>query len=179
MYTMPKRTERVLHFLAFLVQGSSYLDPRAYAILHREHNAYSDTARDPHTPWLHSNAATMMWKTKKRYSDYAHRRVAPEPRFDGDVPEWPWLERFADAWPTRIAFGAAYSLFYLAFATHWWQIAFRLPFHFVLGPVPGASVIRAARCSGCSGPRASSPSARPSARRSRSRSARLRDKTAA
>jgi len=50
MYSMPKRTERVLHFLAFLVQGSSYLDPRAYAILHREHHAYSDTDRDPHTP---------------------------------------------------------------------------------------------------------------------------------
>ena len=39
MYDMPKRTERVMHFLAFLVQGSSYLNPRAYAILHREHRA--------------------------------------------------------------------------------------------------------------------------------------------
>ncbi|HTO99313.1 MAG TPA: fatty acid desaturase [Myxococcales bacterium] len=140
MYSMGPRTERVVHFLTFLVQGSSYLDPRAYAILHREHHAFSDTERDPHTPWLHSNAFSMMWKTKERYSNYAHRRKEPEARFDGDFPEWPWLARFADAWPTRIAFGSLYTLFYLAFATHWWQLAFMLPFHFVLGPVHGAIV---------------------------------------
>src|SRR5205085_1669605 len=138
MYDMPKRTERVMHFLAFLVQGSSYLNPRAYAILHREHHAFSDTDHDPHTPWLHSNAMSMMWKTKKRYSDYAHGRAQPEPRFDGGCPDWPWLEDLADAWPTRIAFGMLYSVFYLSFATHWWQLAFMLPFHFVMGPVHGA-----------------------------------------
>jgi len=140
MYTMGPRTERVVQFLAWLIQGSSYLDPRGYAILHREHHAFSDTERDPHTPWLHTNAFSMMWKTKKRYSNFAHRRVEPEARFDGDVPSWPWLESFADAWPTRIAFGTAYSLFYFAFATHWWQIAFMLPLHFVLGPIHGAIV---------------------------------------
>ena len=140
MYDMPKRTERVMHFLAFLVQGSSYLNPRAYAILHREHHAFSDTDHDPHTPWLHSNALSMMWKTKKRYSDYAHGRAQPEPRFDGGFPDWPWLEEFADAWPTRLAFGMFYSVFYLSFATHWWQLAFMLPFHFVMGPVHGAIV---------------------------------------
>ena len=140
MYTVSPRVERALHLLAFLVQGSSYLNPRAYAILHREHHAFSDTERDPHTPWLYSNALSMMWATKKRYSDYAHGRKHPEPRFDGDVPEWPWLESFADAWPTRVAFGALYVLFYLAFATHWWQLAVMLPVHFVMGPVHGAIV---------------------------------------
>ena len=140
MYTMGPRTERVMHFLCWLIQGSSYLNPRGYAILHREHHAFSDTEKDPHTPWMHGNAFTMMWKTKKRYSNYAHRRVAPEARFDGDVPEWPWLEQFADAWPTRIAFGTFYVLFYMAFATHWWQFVFMMPFHFVMGPVHGAIV---------------------------------------
>jgi stearoyl-CoA desaturase (Delta-9 desaturase) len=140
MYDMPKRTERVLHFITFLVQGSSYLNPRAYGILHREHHAFSDTERDPHTPWSHSNALTMMWGTKKRYSDYAHGRAQPEARFDGGFPDWPWLEQFADAWPTRIAFGALYVVFYLAFATEWWQLAFMLPFHFLMGPVHGAIV---------------------------------------
>ena len=139
MYTASPRVERVLHFLTFLIQGSSYLDPRGYAILHRMHHAFSDTPRDPHTPWVHENAAAMMWATKKTYSDFAHRRVQPEPRFDGDFPEWPWLEKFADAWPTRIAFGTAYSLFYIAFATHWWQFAL-LPMHFLLGPIHGAIV---------------------------------------
>ncbi len=43
MFTMGPRTERTFHFLTYLVQGPSYLSPRAYAVLHREHHAYSDT----------------------------------------------------------------------------------------------------------------------------------------
>jgi stearoyl-CoA desaturase (delta-9 desaturase) len=139
MYTASPRIERVLHFLTWLIQGSSYLDPRGYAILHREHHAFSDTERDPHTPWFYKNAAAMMWNTKKRYSNFAHRRMEPEPRFDGGFPEWPWLEKFADAWPTRIAFGTAYGVFYIVFATHWWQFAL-LPLHFLMGPIHGAIV---------------------------------------
>src|SRR3982751_2429567 len=122
MYTMGPRTERVLHFVAWLIQGSSYLDPRGYAILHREHHAFSDTERDPHTPWLHSNAFSMMWQAKKRYSGHGPGRKGPDARFEGDVPEWPWLDRFADLWPTRVAFGLLYASFCFAFATHWWQI---------------------------------------------------------
>ena len=42
-FTMSKRWERIFHFLTWLTQGSSYLSPRAYAYLHRQHHAYSDT----------------------------------------------------------------------------------------------------------------------------------------
>src|SRR5437868_5875201 len=49
-FTMSKRMERVFHFLSWFIQGSSYLSPRAYAILHRMHHAYSDTPNDPHSP---------------------------------------------------------------------------------------------------------------------------------
>src|SRR5258708_8544902 len=87
MYTMGQRTERVLHFLAWLVQGSSYLSPRGYAILHRAHHAFSDTERDPHAPGFHQNALAMMWRTKKRHDDHAHYRREPEARFLGDYPE--------------------------------------------------------------------------------------------
>src|SRR2546430_16819099 len=117
MYDMPKRTERVLHFLTFLVQGSSYLDSRAYAILHREHHAFSDTERDPHSPWQHTNALSMMWRTKKRYSDFAHRRREPEPRFDGGVSEWPWVRRIAHSLAGRIGLRAVDSLFFFSLAT--------------------------------------------------------------
>jgi hypothetical protein len=52
MYTVSPRVERVLHLLTYLVQGPSFLSPRGYAILHREHHAFSDTERDPHSPWF-------------------------------------------------------------------------------------------------------------------------------
>jgi stearoyl-CoA desaturase (delta-9 desaturase) len=141
MYTMGPRTERVVHFLAWLVQGSSYLDPRGYAILHREHHAFSDTEQDPHAPGFHSNAFSMMWQTKHRYDDYAHDRRKPEPRFDGDTPEWNFIDHtLAQSWFVRVAFILAYTAFYVAFATHWWQFVFMLPVHFVMGPVHGAIV---------------------------------------
>ena len=140
MYVMGPRTERARHLLTWLLQGSSYLNPRAYAILHREHHAFSDGARDPHAPGSHTNAFSMMWSTKERYSDYAHDRRKPEARFDGGTPEWPALERVADSWPVRVLFGVLYGCFYLAFATHAWQLVLMLPFHFVMGPVHGAIV---------------------------------------
>ncbi len=49
-FTMSKGWERTFHFLTWLTQGPSYLTPRAYAILHRMHHAYSDTEKDPHSP---------------------------------------------------------------------------------------------------------------------------------
>ena len=105
---MTPRAERVFHFLAYLAQGSSYLSPRAYAILHREHHAYSDTARDPHAPGYFANVFSMMWATALRYGAHFKGTSTPEPRFLGDCPDWAALDRIGStearrrpklAWP--------------------------------------------------------------------------------
>src|SRR5262249_13473291 len=83
MYTMSKGWERFFYICSFVFQGASFLNPRAYAILHREHHAFSDTERDPHSPHQFANVWRMMLWTKRRYDNYAYRRVEPEPRFDG------------------------------------------------------------------------------------------------
>src|SRR5687768_8792216 len=75
--TMSKAWERAFHLLTYVAQGSSFLSPRGYAILHRMHHAFSDTAADPHSPRNFKNAFTMMWATKHRYDDFAYRRVEP------------------------------------------------------------------------------------------------------
>jgi stearoyl-CoA desaturase (delta-9 desaturase) len=139
MFSMSPRAERVFHLLAYLVQGPSYLSPRAYAILHREHHAYSDTARDPHAPGFFSNVLSMMWATSERYGAHLDGTSAPEPRFLGGYPDWPALERLGSSWPMRIAWGGAYALVYLWLATAWWQFLL-LPVQWVLGPVHGAIV---------------------------------------
>ena len=59
--------ERVFHFLTFFFQGSSFLNPRAYAIMHREHHAYSDTEKDPHSPHFFTDVFQMMWRTAQSY----------------------------------------------------------------------------------------------------------------
>ena len=140
MFTVKPRTERVLHLLTYLVQGPSYLSPRGYAILHRQHHAFSDTDRDPHSPWNFRNALRMMLHTKHRYDAYAYRREEPEARFLGGYPEWKLIdETLSQSWAMRIAWGALYSVPYFLFATHAWQWAL-LPVQWVLGPVHGAIV---------------------------------------
>jgi len=86
MFSMSRRAERIFHVLTYAVQGSSYLSPRAYAILHREHHAYSDTARDPHSPGFFSNVLSMMWTTAIRYAAHFGRTSSPESRFLGGYP---------------------------------------------------------------------------------------------
>jgi stearoyl-CoA desaturase (delta-9 desaturase) len=138
-FSMSKGWERFFHVLTYLCQGPSYLHPRAYAILHRMHHAFSDTERDPHSPLFHKNAFSMMWETKKRYDDFAYDRVKPEERFAGGYPEWPWLDRLSQSWPMRLSWVAAYTAFYVAFApSAWWYVL--LPFHYVMGPIHGAIV---------------------------------------
>jgi stearoyl-CoA desaturase (Delta-9 desaturase) len=139
MFTMSKGWERFFHLMTYLTQGPSYLNPRGYAILHRQHHAFSDTEKDPHSPENYENVVTMMLATKKRYDAYAYRREEPEARFDGGTPEWPALDRLGQSWVARIAWGAAYTLVYVQFATAWWMFL-ALPIHFVMGPVHGAIV---------------------------------------
>src|SRR5213595_4008587 len=71
-FTMSKGWERFFHLLTYLTQGSSFLNPRGYAILHRMHHAYSDTEKDPHSPLFATDAVSMMLKTKHEYDDFAY-----------------------------------------------------------------------------------------------------------
>lgn len=139
MFSCSPRWERAFYLLTWITQGSSFLVPRAYAVLHRWHHAYSDTPKDPHSPRHASGFLSMMWATKNRYHGLVVREETPEPRFDGGYPEWEALDRLGDNWAVRVAWGAAYTLFYMAFATAWWQLLL-LPIHWLMGPVHGAIV---------------------------------------
>ena len=49
------------------------------------------------------------------------------------------VERFADGWFVRIAWGLFYIAFYAAFAPNlWWWLL--LPMHFMMGPLHGAII---------------------------------------
>jgi len=139
MFAMNKHWERFFYVCTYITQGASFLSPRGYGILHRMHHAFSDTPKDPHSPLNHKNVLSMMLATKKTYDNYAYARAEPETRFDGGLPRWPAVDRLAQSWPARIAWGAAYTLFYMRFATHAWMFAL-LPLHYVMGPIHGAIV---------------------------------------
>jgi stearoyl-CoA desaturase (delta-9 desaturase) len=139
MFTMSRVWERIFYVFTFITQGSSFLNPRAYAIMHRMHHAYSDTAKDPHSPHYFASMIHMMLRTKDIYLDYLMRRIEPERGFDRNVPEWRILDRLGTFWTPRVVWGAAYALFYVFFASEWWMFLL-LPAHFLMGPIHGAIV---------------------------------------
>ncbi len=141
MFTMNKFWERFFYMLTYVSQGSSYLSPRAYAILHRMHHAYSDTEKDPHTPHHTKNVFTMMWKTKDIYKRFLDREQEPEARFNGAIPEWNLVEKMGDSWFSRIGWGTFYVMLYITLVpANAWYLFLLLPFHFLMGPVHGAIV---------------------------------------
>jgi stearoyl-CoA desaturase (Delta-9 desaturase) len=146
MFIMNAFWEKFFHIFSWACQGSSYLSPRAYAILHRMHHAFSDTEHDPHSPHHTENLFTMMWKTKNIYNAYLNYEIKPEERFSAGIPEWKKMDKIGDSWASRIGWGAFYVLFYFYFITvadaaytHW-IMYFLLPVHFLMGPVHGAIV---------------------------------------
>jgi stearoyl-CoA desaturase (delta-9 desaturase) len=136
---MSKTSEKIFIFLSWLTQGSSYLSPYSYGILHRLHHAYADTEKDPHSPKYDKNIWAMMWRTKIIYMEILHDTYPVEEKFKKDLPYWPSFEKFADSWFARIGWGTLYVLFYIAFATQWWMFLL-LPIHFLMGPFHGAII---------------------------------------
>ena len=136
---MNKFWEHIFYILSYLFQGASYLSPNAYAIMHREHHAFADTKKDPHSPKYDKNLFNMMWKTKNIYNDIYYKRVQVDPKFTKNLPNWPIIDKIGDSWISRISWGLLYLAFYLVFATSWWMFLL-LPIHFLMGPVHGAII---------------------------------------
>ena len=139
MFTMSKFWEKFWYIYTWITQGTSYLNARAYAILHRMHHAYSDTELDPHTPHFFKEAFTMMMHTRKIYNGVHTGTIQVEPKFDKNFPVYPVIDKIADHNITRLFFAGLYITFYAFFATEWWMFLL-LPIHFLIGPIQGAIV---------------------------------------
>lgn len=120
-FTMSKGWERFFFVLAWVTQGSSYMSPKTYAIMHRLHHAYTDTDKDPHSPSFSSNIFSMMWRTRRYYQDIFHGRMQVESKFTKNVPEWDSFDKFANGRTSRRLWIALYAIFFLYFATSPWQ----------------------------------------------------------
>lgn len=136
MFTMSPFWERFFHVLTWICQGSSYLNPAVYGMMHRAHHVYADTENDPHSPKYDENPFKMMWKTAGWYNGLLYGTKHLDERFTRDLPHWKVMERIGESWISRIAWGAAYAAFYFFFATAWWQWLL-LPLQFVMGPLHG------------------------------------------
>ena len=76
MYETSKNWERIFYISTWFFQGSSYLVPRAYGVMHRMHHAFADTEKDPHSPKYDPNPLAMMWRTKNVYQQINKQKTA-------------------------------------------------------------------------------------------------------
>lgn len=138
-FSMSPVTEKIFFVLTWLFQGSNYLSPYGYGVMHRMHHAYADTPDDPHSPKYDESIFKMMWKTKTIYSDIACGKSTPDKRFTDGVPKWEAFDKFARSWPSRLLWGAIYFMVYWQFATVWW-IWLLLPIQWMFSPIHGAII---------------------------------------
>lgn len=139
MFQLSKFWERFFFLFTWAAQGSSFLNPRAYAILHRLHHVHSDTAQDPHSPVQHPNVFKLMLHTKDIYYGILKNRIQVAKEYLHGYPTWNGFEQFAEGWISRLFWGTFYVGMYWYFAPAWyWYLL--LPLHFLMGPIHGAIV---------------------------------------
>lgn len=138
-FTMSRSWERFFYIFSYITQGSSYMSPRSYAVMHRMHHAYTDTELDPHSPSFSKNVFEMMMKTNKIYMGIYNGSISIDEKFSKNVPDWPSFDKWALTWLSSIIWSAGYIGFYIWFATAWWMYLL-IPFHILMGPVHGTII---------------------------------------
>lgn len=138
-FTMSPFWEKAFFILTWFFQGSNYLSPYGYGIMHRMHHAFADTPNDPHSPKYDVTIFKMMWKTRTIYSDITNERVEVDPRFSDGVPKWAAFDKLAHTWVSRLFWGGVYFMVYLHYADAWW-LWLLLPVQWSLSPVHGAII---------------------------------------
>jgi stearoyl-CoA desaturase (delta-9 desaturase) len=138
-FRMSRGWEKFFFIFTYITQGSHYMSPRAYAIMHRLHHAHTDTEQDPHSPNFSSNIFSMMWRTKKIYTDIYRGKTEVEEKFTKNLPEWPAFDRWANSLLSRTLWVLAYVAFFIIFASSpWWFLL--LPIIIAMGAFHGAII---------------------------------------
>ena len=138
-FSMNKFWERFFYLAAYITQGSSYISPRVYAIMHRMHHAYTDTDKDPHSPKNDRNMFIMMWRARQVTSDIYQAKQFIEPRFLKNLPNWRMLDKIAHSNYSRIGWILVYILIYVLFAPSAWMFLL-LPIHICMVPIQGVII---------------------------------------
>ncbi|HKO79077.1 MAG TPA: fatty acid desaturase, partial [Chitinophagaceae bacterium] len=138
-FSMSKFWERFFYLIAYITQGSSYVSPRTYGIMHRMHHAYTDTDKDPHSPQFDDNLFAMMWRARQVNNRIYKGKQEVEARFLKNLPDWPLLDKIAHSTLSRIGWIAVYVLIYVLFApSAWWFLL--LPIHVLMVPIQGVII---------------------------------------
>jgi stearoyl-CoA desaturase (delta-9 desaturase) len=136
---MSRGWEKFFFIFTYITQGSHYLSPRAYAIMHRLHHVHTDTELDPHSPNFSSNIVSMMMRTRNIYRGIYTGKIKVEDKYLKNLPEWPAFDKWANSELSRILWVAAYVAFFVVFATSPWMYLL-LPVIIAMGAFHGAII---------------------------------------
>lgn len=131
--------ERVFYIFSYITQGSSYMSPRTYAILHRMHHAYTDTEQDPHSPQFSRNIFHMMWRTRNIYRKIHLGKTKVEERFTKNLPDWKWMDKLGHHVISRLVWVTLYIIAFCLLASAWWNFLL-LPIVIIMGAFHGAII---------------------------------------
>lgn len=138
-FKMNRFWERFFFICTYLAQGSSYMSPSAYAIMHRMHHAYTDTDKDPHSPQFSKNLLGMMWRTRQFYVSIYKGKMKVEERFTQNLPGWPVFDKLASSNLSRILWAALYTIVVLLLSPSLWFLLL-LPVMVAMGAFHGAVI---------------------------------------
>lgn len=138
-FSMSRGWEKFFYIFSYITQGASYMSPRAYAIMHRMHHAFTDTEKDPHSPKYQKNVVEMMKRTNTIYMSIYHGRIPVDEKFMKNIPDWPAFDRWALTWTSSVFWSLVYIGYYVLFATAWWMYLL-IPIHILMGPVHGTII---------------------------------------
>lgn len=138
-FKMNKFWEKFFFVFTYITQGSHYMSPRAYGIMHRLHHAYTDTSKDPHSPNFSSNIVSMMLRTRRIYNDIYKGTMQVKEKFTKNLPEWPLFDRWANSILSRTLWVIGYTTFFIIFATSPWMYLL-LPVVITMGAFHGAII---------------------------------------
>ena len=139
MFTMSRFWEKFFFVLTYVTQGSSYLSPTSYGIMHRLHHAHTDTEEDPHSPKYTPGIIGLSIATWRAYTAIYDGKTQVDQKFLKGVPEWASFDKIAHGWVSRLIWVIAYIVMYVAFAHAWWVYLF-LPIHLLMAPIHGVIV---------------------------------------
>ena len=116
MFELSPFWQKFFYIMTFVTQGTSFLNPAAYATLHNLHHEHSDRPEDPHSPHQNDNLLTMMWSTFMTYESLVKDKVKIPARFR--FKEFEKMDTITDLWSIRLCWIFVYATFYYLFAPH-------------------------------------------------------------
>ncbi|HEV2482060.1 MAG TPA: acyl-CoA desaturase [Puia sp.] len=138
-FNMSPAWQKAFYILTYVAQGSSYMSPRAYAIMHRMHHAYTDTDKDPHSPNFSKNVFSMMWRTRNFYDRIYKNEMPIEERFLKNLPDWPAFDRWATSTTSRVLWALVYVAIFFLLGSSMWFLCL-LPIVLTMGAFHGAII---------------------------------------